>query len=106
MTIDDFEWGEHGFDIHYLTHKWVDFNVARIATFNGWNVHVWNEEPIGQPVVEHVADLEAAKAIAVLYANKHMEKYDEHIRTKRPPYRKRTQEFRPDAFPKGVFKVV
>jgi hypothetical protein len=106
-SIDDFEWGEHGFDVHYLIHKRVDLKVASVGNFNGWYVKVWGErEPNAEPLIANVDDLEAAKAIAVLYANKHMEKYDEYIKTRRPPYRKRTSEFRPESFPKGVFKVV
>jgi hypothetical protein len=107
-SIDDFEWGEEGFDVHYLIHKRFDFKVASVRNFNGWYVTVWKERsPRGDSaLVTNVEDLEAAKAIAVLYASKHMEKYDEYIRTKSPPYPKRTSVFRPGSFPKGVFKVV
>ena len=107
-SIDDFEWGEEGFDVHYLIHKRVDLKVAAVRNFSGWYVTVWGElnSRGDSALVTNVEDLEAAKAIAVLYANKHMEKYDEFIRTQRPRYRKRTPEFRPESFPKGVFKVV
>jgi hypothetical protein len=105
MTIDDFEWVENGFDDYTLTHKRVNFKVARVVHFGGWWVHVSGESTTSEPIVKHIEDLEAAKAVAMLYANKHMEKYDEYMRTRRPPDRRKTQEFRPEAVPKGVFKV-
>jgi hypothetical protein len=106
-SIDDFEWVELSFDVHYLIHKRFDLKAAYVRNFYGWRVNVWGEPGLNEkPLIENVEYLEAAKAVAVLYANKHMEKYDGYIRTQRPLYRKRTSEFRPETFPEGVFKVV
>jgi phage anti-repressor protein len=103
MTIDDFEWVEDGFDRYILVHKQVQMDIAIITNFNGWNIHVWKETRKGSPIAEATLDLDAAKAIAMLYANQHIEEYRRvfHEFSKR----KRASEYRPEAVPKGVFRV-
>ena len=105
MTIDDFEWVERGFDNYLLMLKGYEFPVAHINNFNGWKVQVWRESTRNGPLVVNALDLDAAKAVALIYANKHMEKYDAHFKTRKPPFSKRAPEYRPEAVPKGVFKM-
>lgn len=108
LTLDDFEWEERGFDVYVLIHKVKDFPIAQITNFNGWKLQVWKESTRDGPLIENGLDLDAAKMVATLYASKHMEKYSEHFnRDMRNfyPKRKRASEFRPEAVPKGVFKV-
>lgn len=105
MTLDDFEWVERGFDNYLLMLKGYEFPVAHINNFNGWKVQVWKESTRDGPLVENALDLDAAKAVALIYANKHMEKYDAQFRTRKPPFSKRAPAYRPEAVSRGVFKV-
>ncbi|MFM7008059.1 MAG: hypothetical protein ACKO0Z_01795 [Betaproteobacteria bacterium] len=107
LTIDDFEWVQDGFDVYVLTHKVKDFPVGRITNFNGWVVNVWKANRRDSPLVANALDLDAAKMVGTLHAAQHMEEYSAHF-NKHPnayPKRKRDAEFRPETFPRGVFKV-
>jgi hypothetical protein len=102
MTIDDFEWVEQLFDEHFLIHKHVNLKIARVYNFQGWWVTVW-KDPL--PIAKNIDNFNAAKVIAALHANKHMEEYSEHVRTQRPAVRPRPFSAGPSKIPKGVFKV-
>lgn len=104
LTLDDFEWAEDGFDRYVLQHKTIEISIAAVSHFNGWRVNVWKENRFGEPVVADALDLDAAKAIALLYANQHMEEYTNVIR--RNSYSRRAPKPVPGKIPKGVFKLV
>jgi len=107
MTLDDFEWVERGFDNYLLMLKGYEFPVVHINNFNGWKVQVWKESTRDGPLMENALDLDAAKAVAMIYANKHMQEYEDAYKSLayRGTLRKRAPEYRPEAVPAGVFKV-
>ena len=98
MTIDDFEWVEEGFDTWYFRHKVRDFTVARLQSFNGWNVIVSGVYTTNNPLV--VDSFDAAKALATLTVANNMENYP-NVNT----YRTRAIPAGPQKIPKGVFRV-
>lgn len=100
MTLDDFEWVEDGFDYHILIHKTHELTVAVIKHFSGWYVHVLKPQMGTEVIAEHIDSLEAAKTITMIHVNQYMERYP-NVNN----YRTRTPKPRPQAFPKGVFKV-
>lgn len=100
MTIDDFEWLEKVFDEHILIHKSRDMVVATITHFSGWHVRVLEGDTRYTKLAEHIDDLEAAKVIAVIHVNQHMEGYPNANR-----YRTRAVLAGPKKIPVGVFKV-
>jgi hypothetical protein len=107
MTLDDFEWVERGFDNYLLVHKKFEWSVAQVNNFNGWTVQVWKESKRDGPLMENALDLDAAKAVAMIYANKHMQEYEDAYKSLayRGTLRKRAPEYQPEAVPTGVFKV-
>lgn len=101
MTIDDFEWVEDGFDVHLLIHKKYELTVAVVKNFNGWYIQVQGLSPNRVlNVAEHINNLEAAKVIAMIHVNQHMEGYP-NVNT----YRPRAIRAGPKKIPAGVFKV-
>jgi hypothetical protein len=100
MTIDDFEWVEDGFDVHVLIHKTREMTIAVVKHFNGWYIHVLKPPRGTEQIAEQVDNLEAAKTIAMIHVNQYMEGYPNANN-----YRKRAPEYRPQAVPKGVFRV-
>ena len=100
MTIDDFEWVERGFDEYVLVHKTHELTIAAISNFSGWQVRVLKTTGGALHLGEHIDNLEAAKVIAAIHVNQNMEGYPNVSN-----YRPRTPKPRPEAFPKGVFKV-
>lgn len=101
MTLDDFEWVEKNFDQHALIHKTHELTVAIVDQFNGWYVKVLKAHGAGVLVpAENIDNFEAAKVIATIHVNQYMEGYpDVNVYSKRAP------KYRPEAVPKGVFKV-
>jgi hypothetical protein len=98
MTIDDFEWVEEGFDAWLLVHKQRDLTIAKLYSFNGWNVMVLKVYSRNNPLV--VESFDAAKAIATITAINNMENFPNADN-----YSKRASEYRPEKIPRGVFKV-
>ena len=98
MTIDDFEWVEDGFDTWFLVHKQRDLTIARLHSFNGWNVFVLRVHPRDNPLV--VESFDAAKAIATITAINNMENFPDANN-----YRTRAIPAGPKKIPRGVFKV-
>ena len=100
MTIDDFEWVEDDFDVHILVHKTREMTLAVIKNFNGWYIHA-RQPPRGtEEIAEHVDNLEAAKAIAMIHVNQYMERYPNANN-----YRTRAVPAGPKKIPRGVFEV-
>jgi hypothetical protein len=98
MTIDDFEWVEEGFDTWYLVHKQRELTIAKLASFNGWNVIVLKVYTRNNPLV--VESFDAAKAIATITAINNMENFPDANN-----YRTRAISAGPKKIPRGVFKV-
>ena len=98
MTIDDFEWIEKGFDTWYLIHKQRDLTIAKLHSFNGWNVIVLKVHSLDNPLV--VESFDAAKTIATITAINNMENFPDANN-----YSKRIARHRPQKIPRGVFKV-
>jgi hypothetical protein len=100
MTIDDFEWVEDGFDVHILIHKTREMAVAVVKHFNGWYIQVQEAAPARVLRIKNIDNLEAAKVIAMLHVNQHMEGYP-NANT----FRTRAIPAGPKKIPAGVFKV-
>ena len=98
MTIDDFEWVEHGFDTWYFQHKVRDFTVARLQSFNGWNVIVSGVYTTSDPLV--VDSFDAAKALATLTVANNMERIPDATN-----FRPRALRAGPKTIPAGVFQM-
>jgi hypothetical protein len=98
MTIDDFEWVEEGFDTWFLVHKRRDMTIARLHSYNGWNVLVLGVYSRVDPLV--VESFDAAKAIATVVAITNMENFPNANN-----YRTRALRAGPRKIPKGVFKM-
>lgn len=105
MTLDDFEWVEEGFDRHVLTHKTIEMAIASVSHYNGWRVSVWKATRDGSAIAEDGLDLDAGKAIAMLYANQHMKEYEDVVRKTNGFKRRRVKTYRPEEVPAGVFKM-
>ncbi len=102
LTLDDFEWVEHGFDHFALKHKAFEFNIAVIGYFDGWLVRVHLDPSDINPL--HVISLDAAKSIAQITATQYMEKYYARMRNQQH-LSKRTKREGPPKVREGVFKV-
>jgi hypothetical protein len=98
MTIDDFEWVEEEFDTWLLVHKKREMTIARLQSFNGWNVIVLGVHSRKDPLV--VESFDAAKAIATIAAINNMENFPDANN-----YRTRAIPAGPKKIPRGVFKV-
>jgi hypothetical protein len=98
VTIDDFEWVEEGFDTWLLVHKTREMTIAKLASFNGWNVIVLGVHSRKDPLV--VESFDAAKAIATITAINNMENFPDA-----KTYRTRAIPAGPKKIPRGVFKV-
>ena len=71
LSLDDFEWEEEGFDTWHLVHKNYMLTIAAVRSFNGWHVSVLADSCQHKPL--HVDTLDAAKVLAQITANQHME---------------------------------
>lgn len=100
MTIDDFEWMPQGFDEHVLMHKTHVMTIASLVHFSGWKVVVLKPPKGIERIAEHIDNFEAAKVIALIYVNQHMEGYPDAKN-----YLARTIRAGPPALQKGVFRV-
>lgn len=101
LSLDDFEWLEHGFDKWDLMHKTHEFTIAVLRGFNGWHVQVLFDPSQRDPI--HVDTFDAAQAIAQITAAQYMEKYHEQF-SKRS-YSRRVKTAGPPPFRPGVFEV-
>jgi hypothetical protein len=97
MTIDDFEWREVTFDSYVFGHKTRELEVAEVRNFNGWYVRIYSAAKRTLVLAENIPELEAAKAIAVMYISLNFEEYPDAKN-----YRKRAIKAGPKAFPKRV----
>jgi hypothetical protein len=98
VTIDDFEWVEKGFDTWLLVHKRHDMTIARLQSYEGWNVIVLGVYSRIDPLV--VESFDAAKAVATITAINNMENFPDANN-----YRTRALRAGPQKIPRGVFKM-